>query len=245
MVLHNDEAKKAKLASRTRYREAEILAETWKCAKCSKIHTTKNNMIQHLRTHHRELSNSSFECSVCPETFNNKVTLEEHHRTVHAMDTARKTTVDESLGSTLGLECIYCGRKFWTQKKKNTHIDFRCPAREHEPYPARNSNTKILRDIEQIEEAMPTMDRIDKPVYQNMLTTLYQQLSGWQRQDDDGNPCLVSLRTTSLRLHHLGKGMKLNSSADYAMTKQANRKIYRQCRLQSGLLKATKVHIRA
>jgi len=89
MFLHNDEAKKANFASKKRCREAAILAETWKCAKCSKIYTTKNNLDQHLRTHHRELSNSSFDRSVCPETFNNKVTLEEHHRTVHAMDTAR------------------------------------------------------------------------------------------------------------------------------------------------------------
>ncbi|KAI4655622.1 hypothetical protein J4E93_000336 [Alternaria ventricosa] len=60
--------------------------------------------------------------------------------------------------------------------------------REQEPHPARNDNAKILREIQEIEDAMSTIDRIDKPVYQNLLTTLYQQLLDENLTDQHQGP---------------------------------------------------------
>jgi len=104
------------------------------------------------------------------------VSLKEHNKAVHALP-----AVEEKLRSTPNHECNYCGRNFRTRKRMNIHIEFRCPA-------APNKNAKIRREIQEIEEALPTIDRIDKPMYQNLLTTLYQQLSDENLTDQHQGP---------------------------------------------------------
>ena len=138
IALHNNTEKVAERAERAARRKlrgkADKVAEKWKCEICSKIFAENSDLSNHMRISHPDFIRS-FDCHMCTETFQDKLSLKEHNKAKHAL-----LAVEERLRFTPVHECNYCGMNFRSRKRRNSHINFRCPA-------APNKNAKRLREI--------------------------------------------------------------------------------------------------